>query len=123
MRLSFCMPAQSIVIALVYLPMWTNLIIHTILSLEPNIPRNLRENATAKSLTVTWDAATENVTWYSVELKNESNAQKNVTVPRTTFVNLTPDTMYTVVVMSVIGDDDTGYEDSSPLEVDVYTSK
>ena len=94
-----------------------------ILSLEPNIPRNLRENATAKSLTVTWDAATENVTWYSVELKNESNAQKNVTVPRTTFVNLTPDTMYTVVVMSVIGDDDTGYENSASLDVDVYTSK
>ena len=89
----------------------------------PNAPTNLQAMATVNSLTLTWEAPTSGgVTTYTVTLKEGDTIKyttPDVIGTTTTFNNgLTAGKEYTVVVVSVIGG-----QNSQAVEADFYTSK
>ena len=89
--------------------------------LEPNVARSLKTTVTAlRSLTVMWLAPTGVVGYYTVQLKNKAWTKQRI--PKNTrqakFSNLRPGTPYTVVVVTVSGDQQSGV-----LEKRFYTSK
>ena len=91
------------------------------LILEPDVAWNLAlATITTSSLTVTWDAPIGGVTSYSVEIDTVpsrktiySSAERTATVD-----GLTAGTQYTVVVISVSGE-----QHSEPLYGTFFTSK
>ena len=89
---------------------------------EPNVARSLTATATATStLTVTWDAPGSGlVGLYEIQLKNKAGTKRNISenTRQATFGNLMPGTPYTVVVVTVSGD-----QRSDALEKCIYTSK
>jgi hypothetical protein len=87
--------------------------------IEPSAATDLAATASAGKLFVSWNAPSgEEITGYTVELKNVSDSQKLITATTTTFDNLTPGQKYTVVVVTMI---DTLRGQS--VEKDFYTSK
>ena len=89
--------------------------------LEPNAARSLRATAvTDTSTTVSWTAASGTVGYYEVWLKGKSDTKRHVTraIKRTTFTGLLAGTQYTVVVVTVSGD-----QRSRTSEKRFYTSK
>ena len=88
--------------------------------LEPSVAKSLRVNVTVSSLTVMWDAPAGLVGLYEIQLKNKARSQRNITknTRRATFSNLMPGSPYTVIVVSVSGD-----QRSETLEKRFYTSK
>ena len=86
--------------------------------LEPSAAKNLKAMVTDESMTVTWTAATGIVGYYEVWLKEKSDTKRNVTQPRTTFTDLTAGKQYTVVLVTVSGD-----QRSITAEKSFYTSK
>ena len=79
------------------------------------------------SLAATWDAPTTGgVTTYTVTLKEGSTVKETAPVvsgTTKTFNGLTAGNEYTVVVVSVIGDLNSGGQSSDPVEGKFYTSK
>ena len=93
---------------------------------EPNAPTNLRYNETAKTVTVAWDPPVGPFIGYTVEVRNEYNTliyQLMTTATSAAFTDLAPDTMYTVLLVALAGDGECGYVISSPVTVDLVTSK
>ena len=88
--------------------------------LEPSAAMNLRATVTEKSMTVSWTAASGTVGYYEVWLKGKSDTKRNVprTTKRTTFTGLVAGNPYTVVVVTVSGD-----QRSRTAEKRFYTSK
>ena len=90
--------------------------------LEPNVPRTLHElSTTGQSLTVSWDAPSDGaLTGYSVKLEGGDKSQ-NQTHGKDTrtaaFIGLTAGTKYSVVVVTVSGDQ------QSAEQYTLYTSK
>ena len=82
---------------------------------------------TVNSLTATWVAPTTGGgTKYTVKLKEGSTTKTttpDVSGTTTTFNNLAAGTEYTVVVVSVIGDLNSGGQTSDSVENKFYTSK
>ena len=71
---------------------------------EPGPAKDIRAIATSTSLAVFWTAPTgQKVTAYQVKLKDVANTQKFEADTSTTFDNLLPGKLYTVVVTPMSG--------------------
>ena len=88
--------------------------------LVPNAARNMEATVGETSLTLTWDAPVSGrVETYTAMLKTGSGLKhtSNVTTSTATFTGLTAGKQYTVVVVTVCGD-----QISKPLENNFHTS-
>ena len=88
--------------------------------LGPNAAKNLKATVTDDSMTVSWPAPTGTVGYYEVWLQGKSDTKRNVTQANTstTFTDLTAGKQYTVLLVTVSGD-----QRSTTAEEKFYTSK
>ena len=91
---------------------------------EPNVVRNLQATASVGSLTVTWDEPSPGlVDKYTVELRGETKPKQEISAKTATFNSLTPGKQYTVVVVAVSGNLNSGVQKSAETVGHFYTSK